>query len=252
MASRTLKLVVEYDGTRFVGWARQSNGLSVQSVLEDALQVITRESVRAEASGRTDAGVHALGQVVSIHLNHSITAAKMRVSLNALLPDDVAVLSVEEVADGFHARKSAKSKHYRYTILSDRVRRPLLLRTAFHVPLPLDVAAMDRAAQALVGKHDFSAFTKLAKRKPSCVRTVLSASVCKHGPLVQVDVTGTGFLYNMVRIITGTLIDVGVGRKNEDCIAQILASKQRTCAGFTVPPYGLALVEVHYAGDLRV
>ncbi|MSR74667.1 MAG: tRNA pseudouridine(38-40) synthase TruA [Planctomycetes bacterium] len=245
----TLKLVIQYDGTRFVGWQRQANGMSVQALLEEALHTITREQVHVEASGRTDAGVHAWGQVASVKLSKRVVPIRLRLSLNALLPEDVAVLSVEIVDDGFHARKSAKSKRYRYTIVNDHARHPLLRRTSFHYAQKLDVAAMQRAARALVGKHDFAAFVKETPRKRNCVRTILSASVTKNGVVLHVDVTGTGFLYNMVRIITGTLIEVGLGRRPESCIADLLQGAPREAAGFTVPPHGLALVEVNYSSS---
>lgn len=240
------KLVIEYDGTRYVGWERQDNGLSIQAVLEDALFTITRERVVAEASGRTDAGVHARAQVVSISIGRKIVPRKLRLGLNAVLPEDVAVREIEEAPEGFHARKSAKSKHYRYTILSGPVRRPLARHTSFHFPQALDVARMDAAARLLEGRHDFSAFAKEAAKKKSCVRTILEARVTAESEFVHVDLTGTGFLYNMVRIVTGTLIEVGQGRRPMESVAALLSGARRAHAGFTVPAHGLMLMSVHY------
>ncbi len=244
--AQNLKLVIEYDGTRYVGWERQDNGLSIQAVLEDALFTITRERVLTEASGRTDAGVHARAQVVSVAISRKIMPRKLRLGLNAVLPDDVAVLDIEEAAEGFHARKSAKSKHYRYTILRGPARRPLARLTSFHFPQALDVQRMDAAARLLEGRHDFSAFAKEAARKKSCVRTILEARVTAENEFVHVDLTGTGFLYNMVRIVTGTLIEVGQGRRPMESVAALLEGAKRTHAGFTVPPHGLMLMSVHY------
>jgi tRNA pseudouridine38-40 synthase len=244
--TRNVKAVLEYDGTAYVGWERQSNGLGIQELLEEAIWTITRERVVVEGSGRTDAGVHARGQVASFLLANPMLLVKLRLALNAVLAPDVAVLSLEEMPPEFHARKSAKSKLYHYTILNDRVRRPHLRWTSYHVPAALDAGAMDRAAQHLEGTHDFRAFAREADRKRTCVRTVLSCRVRSAPPLLVIEVLGTGFLYNMVRIITGTLIEVGLGRRDPDSIPDLLFDSTRAQAGYTVPPLGLSLVEVRY------
>jgi tRNA pseudouridine38-40 synthase len=243
---RTLKLVISYDGTGYCGWETQKNGLAIQEVIERAIKKITGEDVALEGSGRTDAGVHAVGQVATFRLKHRILAKKLMLGLNATIPDDIAVLDATDVAPGFHARFSAISKTYRYTILNDRVRRPLLLNQVYHFPQPLDAAAMHEAAQALVGTHDFRAFAKEADRKRSCVRTISRADVARDGHLITVEVTGSGFLYNMIRIITGTLIDVGLGRRPKDVLAKLVDGGRRVHAGFTVPPSGLCLLSVDY------
>lgn len=243
---RNLRLVLEYDGTSYAGWERQKNGLGIQELIEEAVRRITGESPVIEASGRTDAGVHALGQVASFRLVKPMPPDKLRLALNAVLPPDVAVREAAEAPPEFHARKSAKSKLYRYTILNDRVRRPLLRDQAFHFPQPLDEASMAEAARRLAGTHDFSAFAREAERRKSCVRTILDARVRREPPLLLVEIEGTGFLYNMVRIVTGTLIDVGLGRRRPEDIDGLLAGKERAAAGFTVPPHGLALVLVRY------
>jgi tRNA pseudouridine38-40 synthase len=246
---RTLKLVISYDGTRYCGWETQKNGLAVQEVLEKAIEKITGEAVDLEGSGRTDAGVHALGQVASFKLEHRIPARKLLLALNATIPPDIAVLDACDAPAGFHARFAAVSKTYRYTILNDRVRRPLMLSQVFHFPQPLDAAAMHDAAQAIVGTHDFRAFAKEADRKRSCVRTIFRASVVRSGPLVTLEVTGSGFLYNMIRIIAGTLIDVGLGKRPRDALAKLVMGGRRVHAGFTVPASGLCLVSVDYPPD---
>jgi len=243
---RNLKALIAYDGTAYVGWERQKNGLGIQEVLEEAIHTITRERVVVEGSGRTDAGVHAEGQVASFRIGKDIHPDKLRMGLNAVLPPDVSVLSVEEVDEEFHARRSAASKLYRYTILADRARRPHARWTSYHVPRPLDADAMDRAARAFEGEHDFSAFAREADRKKSCVRTLLSARVRTDAPYLHVEMEGTGFLYNMVRIITGTLIEVGLGERDPESVLQLIAEKDRTGAGYTVPPHGLVLVRVRY------
>ncbi len=243
---RNLKIVVSYDGTNYCGWETQKNGLAVQEVIEGAIRRITGETVQIEGSGRTDAGVHALGQVATFALRHQIHPRKLTLALNAVMPDDIAVLEAAEVPPGFHARFSARSKTYRYTILNDRARRPLLRAQVFHFPQPLDVERMREAIRALVGTHDFRAFTKEAFRKPNCVRTIFEASVERHGALIEIEITGSGFLYNMVRIVAGTLIDVGLGRRPPDSIEALLRGERRADAGFTVPPSGLCLVRVGY------
>jgi tRNA pseudouridine38-40 synthase len=243
---RNLKLVISYDGTRYCGWETQKNGLAVQEVIEKAIKKITGEAVTLEGSGRTDAGVHALGQVATFRLRHKMTPGKLVLALNATIPEDVAVLDAAEVPADFHARFSATSKTYRYTILNDRVRRPLLLRQAYHFPQPLDSDAMNAAARSLVGTHDFRAFAKEADRKRSCVRTIFRAEVAREGSLVTLEISGSGFLYNMIRIIAGTLIDVGLHRRGTDALEKLLQGGRRPHAGFTVPAHGLCLMRVEY------
>ena len=243
---RNLKAVLEYDGSAYVGWARQKNGLGIQELVEQAIAAIVRENVIVEGSGRTDAGVHALGQVASFAIKRPIPAVKLRLALNAVLPPDVAIRSLEEVDPAFHARKSARSKTYRYVILNGRARRPHARHTSYHFPQELDADAMAIAARHFVGTHDFTAFAREADRKESCVRTILDAGVRRDEEFLNIGVTGTGFLYNMVRIITGTLVEVGLGKRAADSIPDLLRSKERDVSGFTVPPHGLPLVEVVY------
>lgn len=247
---RNLKMVLEYDGSAYVGWERQKNGLAVQEVLERAVHTITRERVVVEGSGRTDAGVHARGQVASFRLERDIHLRKLRLGINAVTPPDVSVLSISEARPEFHARRSAVSKWYRYTILNASSSRPLVRHVVYHHPRSLDVDGMARAAALLEGTHDFRAFAKEAQRKRSCVRTILGARVRREEPFIHVDLEGTGFLYNMVRIVVGTLIEAGSGRREPESVADLLGGPARRAdAGFTAPPEGLALMEVRYPSD---
>ena len=247
---RNVRLTLEYDGRAYCGWETQKNGTAIQEVLERAIFEITREHREVFGSGRTDAGVHARGQVASFRSAKDITMRKLRLGLNAVLPEDIAVVAAAVVPDAFHARFSAVSKTYRYSILNARSRHPLERHRVFHFPQALDVASMQRAAAALVGTHDFRAFAKEAHRRKNCVRTMIEARVESDGVRVDVVLRGTGFLYNMVRIVTGTLIEIGIGRRPESTFAQALATGKRVDAGFTVPPDGLCLESVEYPAEL--
>ncbi len=244
------KLTVAYDGTHFAGWQVQPGLRTVQSVFESVWQEITGETVRAIASGRTDAGVHAAGQVVGIESNTSLASSQLLTGLNAKLPEDLIVLEVEPTAAGFHATYDAVGKHYRYTIHNSRV-PPLLNRhTVWHVPQQLDIAAMHRAAQQLVGTHDFCSFTAAQSKRNSMVRTVSKIDVLRgagaDAEQITFDVVGEGFLHNMVRIIVGTLVWIGQGTRSESWLAEVLAAHDRTAAGQTAPAQGLTLLSVDY------
>jgi tRNA pseudouridine38-40 synthase len=246
---RTIKLVIEYDGAGYAGWQAQRNGTGVQEALETAIFKVTGERLRVSASGRTDAGVHALGQVASFRTASRVPAAKFAAALNAHLPEDVAVLSAEEVPAGFHARKSVKSKTYRYRILN-RPARPALERgQVYHLVPKLDLEAMRKAAKLLVGRHDFRAFTPIAAVKPGGYeREIFALEVGRRGDEVDIEVTGSGFLYNMVRSIAGTLVEVGRGRRPPEDVRAVLQSRDRRRCGPTAPACGLCLVRVEYSG----
>ena len=244
--SHLVKALVAYDGTHYVGWERQKNGLGIQEVLEQAVFTITREHVTLEASGRTDAGVHAKGQVVSFSLSRSMHPYKLRAGLNGVLPSDVSVLDVTPAPEGFHARFSAKSKTYRYTIHNHPARDPHVRHSAYHFPMDLDLDSMRRAAALFVGTHDFRAFTRRADHKKSCVRRILSLVLLEEPPFLHLEVTGTGFLYNMVRILVGTLLEVGLHKREVNSVEDLLADGTREDAGATVPPQGLYLMSVQY------
>lgn len=263
MSASFFKLTVAYDGTAFSGWQRQPDQRTVQGVVEQAWHEITGESVSVTASGRTDAGVHAAGQVVGVESLSSLPASQLLRGLNAKLPDDVVVVAAESAPFGFHATSDARSKRYRYSIHNDR-RPPLFERRyLWHVPKPLDAAAMHRAGQRLVGRHDFVSFETTGSPRESTVRTIFAVEVARgeggfpneelnRGCLdscatrVVIDVTGDGFLYNMVRAIVGTLVRVGHGSQNEEWISEVLSARDRRAAGQTAPPHGLTLMEVTY------
>jgi tRNA pseudouridine38-40 synthase len=248
------KLTIAYDGSQFSGWQVQPELRSVQRVVETAWQELTGETQRVTASGRTDAGVHALGQVVGVDTISRLAATQLQSGLNARLPDDVVVLKVESAPDGFHATFDAVSKQYRYTIHNSRV-PPVLDRTqVWHVPQRLDVKLMRQAAETLVGTHDFSSFAAAKSRRESMVRTIMSIDVsCApargYGPgsdRILIDVEGTGFLHHMVRILVGTLVWVGQGSRPVSWPVEVLAARDRRAAGRTAPPRGLMLMRVDY------
>ena len=249
---RNLKITVQYDGTNYVGWQRQGAGTSIQGLLEDALSPIEGGHVAIHGAGRTDAGVHALGQVATVGLEAAIEPPALVRALNAVLPPDIRVLSVEEMNPDFHARFSAVGKVYEYRIVNAPIISPFLYRYAWHITQPLDPDAMRAGAAQLTGAHDFAAF-RGARSAVSTVRTtarIVRAIEWDDGggsalPLVM-RVEGDGFLRHMVRNIVGTLVEVGSGRWPPSRVADVLASRDRTQAGPTAPAQGLFLVRVQY------
>jgi len=244
---RNIKLVVEYDGTAYRGWQAQRQPCTIQHRLEQAIARVTQEGVRVHGSGRTDAGVHAQGQVAHFHTTSRIPAPRLPHAINAHLPDDIAVKSAREMPLRFHARYSAKSKLYRYTILNDSTRSPLQRQRVWQVRQALDAEAMQQAAQHLAGKHDFSAFRTQARSEQDNTRTISWLAVRRRGRQVLIDVEADGFLYNMVRAIVGTLVCVGRGQMRPTQVKRILRSRRRSCAGPTAPARGLCLVRVRYS-----
>ncbi|MBI2189663.1 MAG: tRNA pseudouridine(38-40) synthase TruA [Acidobacteria bacterium] len=270
--TRTLKLTLSYDGTRFVGWQRQArgphgarlrrgvevDGESIQGLLEEALARFEGAPVSVHGAGRTDAGVHALGQVASVELTSTHSTDALLRGLNASLPAEIRVTSVEEAAAGFHARFSARSKSYRYVIRNDAIVSPFERAYVWHVPERLDVGAMQDAAAALVGTHDFAAFASAGSETKDTVRTMTRSEVLQLGTLhrppttnhqpglIAYEVAGTGFLRYMVRAIVGTLVEIGRGWRRAGSMAALLAGRQRADAGATAPPHGLFLVGVDY------
>jgi len=243
---RNIKVVVEYEGTDYGGWQRQKNAMTVQQVLEEAIERIVQHKVTVLGASRTDAGVHALGQTANFHTSSAIPARRLLTAINSQLPADVVVRSLSDVEDSFHAQFHARSKTYRYTILNHRIRTALNRRCCHFVGPRLDVSAMRRAAKFLIGRHDFKAFESDADPQSNSVRTVTRASLKKTERCLVFTIEGDGFLYNMVRAIVGTLIEVGRGKVTPDGFRDILESRERTFAGPTAPAKGLCLVKVKY------
>jgi tRNA pseudouridine38-40 synthase len=243
---RRFKCVVAYDGTDYSGFQVQPNEITIQGEIEAALARITGEEIQVYGSGRTDAGVHARGQVIHFDTKSGIPLDKWRFVLNNQLPDAIVIRSVEEVDASFHARFDVKSKEYRYCIDNGPVADVFRHRYADHIRLPLDVEAMQRGALHLVGEHDFTSFCSAKTFVSDKVRTVYDIRVERLGDEVWVTCRGNGFLYNMVRIIVGTLVEVGQGKRHPDELRTILLARDREQAGKTAPAKGLTMWEVVY------
>jgi tRNA pseudouridine38-40 synthase len=251
------KLTLAYDGAEFSGWQAQPGQRTVQGEVERAWREITGETVRLNVAGRTDAGVHAAGQVASVESATQISPATLVGALNSKLPEDAVVRAVELAPEGFHATHDAKFKRYRYTIYNDP-RRPVFLRHyAWHIPTPLDVPAMQSGGAHLVGTHDFASFQSVGSERESTIRTIFAVELAPLAPgssnrgpesdaLITIDVEGDGFLYNMVRTIAGTLVEVGRGKRSPEWVAEVIAAKDRCAAGQTAPPHGLSMLWVAY------
>ena len=241
-----IKVVLEYDGSGFVGWQQQAHGRTVEAELRRALREVTGEEHKVYAAGRTDAGAHAEGQVVSFETDGRISPRRMVAALNARLPADVAVLSGETVVDGFHARYSARWRRYRYRYL-DRPSRPAIERgRCWHVRGPLDVDAMSKAAKALVGKHDWTSYCSASEPPDARVREMRSVRVARRGDFVEVELVAEGFLRGLARSIAGALAEVGRGRRPPEWVGDVLSARDRRLAPRTAPAGGLTLVEVIY------
>jgi tRNA pseudouridine38-40 synthase len=246
---RNLKLTVAYDGTAYVGWQRQAEGVSIQGLLEAALEPFEGQPVTVHGAGRTDAGVHALGQVASVRLTAALEVTRLARALNAVLPVDVRIVSVEEESADFHARYSATGKTYEYRIINAPFVSPFMYRYVWHVPYRLNVDAMRAAAELLRGHHDFAAFQSARTAARSSERTITAIEwETGSGPdaPIVLRISGDGFLRHMVRNIMGTLVEVGWGRWPVASITSILASRDRAHAGAAAPPQGLFLLAVMY------
>lgn len=243
---RNIKLIIEYDGKGFNGWQKQPDRLNIQGEIEKAIEEITGEKVDLTASGRTDAGVHSLGQTANFKTDSKIPTEKFAKAINSRLKKSIVIKSAEEVDEKFHSRYSVKSKTYRYKINNSENGTAIYRGLEYHVPMKLDYEKMNEAIKYFIGEHDFKAFKASGTSSKSSVRKILDGSVRKEGERVIIEVTGTGFLYNMVRIISGTLLDVGLGKIKPEDIPSIIESKDRTKAGKTLPAHGLYLLQVNY------
>ena len=240
-------LTIEYDGTDFVGWQRQENGSSVQQSVEEAIAIFGGSPITVFGAGRTDAGVHALAQAAHVDLDIMMPAGKVRDAANYhLKPAPIAILHAREVGDDFHARFSATSRHYLYRLIDRRAPLTLDRTQVWRLSQPLDVEAMDRAAQALIGKHDFTTFRSSKCQATSPVRTLNTISVARIGAEIHLTISARSFLHNQVRSIVGSLVEVGRKRRPEGDIAEILAASDRTNCGPVAPPHGLYLSAVDY------
>jgi tRNA pseudouridine38-40 synthase len=271
----TFKITLSYDGTDYVGWQRQANGVSIQSLVEDALRALDGRDVRVTGAGRTDAGVHALGQVAAFTIERALSPDAVRRALNAHLPDAIRVLAADAVAPTFHPRFGARTKTYRYRIWNGEVISPFERHYAWHLPVALDLDAMRVAARLVEGRHDFAAFQASGGSAQTTERDVFALRIAEcgvridgglpiddcgstphsairtpHSELLVIEIAGSGFLRHMVRNIVGSLVDVGRGRRPAEWIGDLLASRERTAAGPTAPAVGLFLVRVEYGDAL--
>ena len=244
---RNIKLTIEYDGKEFNGWQKQPSKLNIQGTIEQAIKTITGEDVDLQASGRTDAGVHALGQVANFKTNSNIPIEKMSIAINCNLKKSIRIVKAEEVEERFHSRLSCKRKTYRYIINNSEIPSAIYRNLETHIPYKLDIEKMKQAVKYFEGEHNFKAFKASGTSSKSSIRTIYKAEVLKMpNNRIYIELTGNGFLYNMVRIIAGTLVDVGTGKIKPEDIEKIIESKDRTNAGKTLPPQGLYLVCVNY------
>lgn len=244
-----VRLKLQYDGTNYHGWQVQKNGITVQQTLMDAVKCVTGEDAVIIGCGRTDAGVHALNYVCNFHTCSNIPIDRFPYAINTHLPNDIRVFEADAVSEDFHAGNSAVKKRYIYRILNRDINDAFLSKYAWHFKTPLDIDAMRHAAKAFLGEHDFIGFASSGFTVKTTVRTIYSLDITKEKNLLTIDICGNGFLYNMVRIIAGTLVFVGSGKTDYCDMADIIASKCRERAGITAPANGLFLKEVYYGRD---
>jgi len=243
---RNIKLTIEYDGKGFNGWQKQPNKLNIQGEIEEVIERITGEKVELNASGRTDAGVHALRQVANFKTNSNIPIEKIPIAINTYLKKSIVIKNAEEVDERFHSRYNCKQKTYKYVINNNEYPSAIYRNFEYHIPQKLDVDAMKKAIKYFEGEHDFSGFKASGTSSKSSIRTIYKAEIKDENDRICIYLTGNGFLYNMVRIMAGTLVDVGVGKIKPEEILNIIDSKDRQRAGKTLPPQGLYLMKVEY------
>ena len=243
---KNIKLIIEYDGSMYHGWQIQPNVMTIQGKIEQAIYNLTDEKVNLIGASRTDEGVHAVGQVANFFTNSSIPPEKFANAINHFLPSDIAVIKSQQVGGDFHSRYNSKGKKYRYVIYNRYHRSPIFAKRAYHVKHDIDIGIMKDAAKFLIGEHDFSSFRASGGSAKTSIRTIYGIDIKRDGNLVIIDVLGSGFLYNMVRIIVGTLVDISI-RKSDACsMKKVLEAKNRKKAGKTAPSHGLYLMEISY------
>ena len=243
---RNIRLTIEYEGKSFNGWQKQPNKLNIQGEIEKAIEEITGEEVDLIASGRTDAGVNALAQIANFRTNSNIEIEKLPYAINSKLKKSILIKDAEEVDERFHSRYSVHSKTYRYTINNSKFGTAIFRDMEYHFPIELDEKLMSEGAKYLVGKHDFKSFKASGTSSKSSVRTIYDIKVWRENERIYIEITGNGFLYNMVRIIAGTLVDVGIGKYPPTYVKEILDGQDRTLAGKTLAARGLCLIKVDY------
>lgn len=243
---RNIKLTIEYDGTNFHGWQKQPDKRTVQEEIENCLSAILKEKVNINGAGRTDAGVHAIAQVANFKTDKTIGTKELYMAINSIISKDVTILNVEEVPEDFHARKSAKAKHYRYVVNNSKVHSALNMNREYVFKYNINDEVISMASKDLIGRHDFAAFKAAGSDIEDTVREIYDVSINRIGNRVIIDVIGNGFMYNMVRIIVGTLLDIGSGKLDVCTIKNMIETGDRTLGGQTVPACGLYMVEVLY------
>jgi tRNA pseudouridine38-40 synthase len=243
---KNIKLLLEYDGTNYVGWQKQPKGETVQKKVEDAIYRLTDKRVEVIGCSRTDSKVHAKGYVCNFKTDSNIPVEKFREALNHILPEDISVINSSQVDDDFHSRYNSKGKMYCYTILNTAVRMPICRNFSYHYKKNLNIEKMNDGAKFFIGTHDFEAFRNVGSSVKTTTRTISKVDIVKDENYIKVYIAADGFLYNMVRIIIGTLIDVGNDKIKSEDIPKIILSKERKKAGKTCPPQGLCLIEVYY------
>ena len=244
---RRIRLIVSYDGTNYCGWQIQENAVTVEGTLTDALRKWLKEDIEIIGASRTDSGVHAYGNIAVFDTNSRIPSEKFAIGLNHYLPDDIRVQKSDEVESDYHPRYRNTEKMYEYTILNTKINLPIYSRYSYHVYHPLDFEVMKEAAALLVGEHDFKSFCSIRTQVEDTVRRIYSITIKKNeDDRIDIRISGNGFLYNMVRIIVGTLVEVGLGKREPRELAAIIESGERQKAGHTAPAAGLYLVEVYY------
>jgi tRNA pseudouridine38-40 synthase len=243
---RNLLLEIEYDGTKYAGWQIQKNATSIQGVLEEKFSLILGEKIKVTASGRTDAGVHAKAQIANFKTISILSVHKVLKAINALLPKDIAVKKIKEVALDFNSRFAAKAKIYRYYIYNSTIRSAFWYKYAWQVPYKLDFSLMERELKVIIGRHNFKSFSASSKKERQMTRRIWGVSLKRKAPLIFIDIEGESFLYNMIRNIVGTLIEIGRGKLPPGSMKEILKARDRKKAGPCAPPRGLFLIRVKF------